>query len=67
MASLLGSYSLPLVVVSVFIASLTYLTYKLLADYVYKYVTMRSIPEIGNTYPIIGNALQLRSNGGGRT
>lgn len=64
MASLLGSYSLPLVVVSVFIASLTYLTYKLLADYVYKYVTMRSIPEIGNTYPIIGNALQLRSNGG---
>ncbi|CAL9699931.1 unnamed protein product [Knipowitschia caucasica] len=64
MAVLLGSFSLPMILLSVFILALTYITYKILSDYALKYITMRSIPEIGTTFPIIGNAHQLKTKSG---
>ncbi|KAJ0033143.1 hypothetical protein NQD34_000250 [Periophthalmus magnuspinnatus] len=64
MAVLVGSYSLPMILVSAFILALTYITYKLLGDYVSKYITMKPIPEIGTTLPIIGNAHQMKMNPG---
>ncbi|XP_033825819.1 cytochrome P450 4V2-like [Periophthalmus magnuspinnatus] len=62
MAVLLGTYSLPMILVSAFILALTYITYKLLGDYVSKYITMKPIPEMGTTFPIIGNAHQLKTD-----
>ncbi|KAK2918782.1 cytochrome P450 4V8 [Channa argus] len=63
MAVLLGSY-IPLLGVSIFVALLTYITYKLLADYLHKWLEMKPIPELGQTYPFIGNALEFKTNAG---
>ncbi|XP_034544483.1 cytochrome P450 4V2 isoform X1 [Notolabrus celidotus] len=64
MAVLQGGFTVPFLVVSVFIAALTYITYKLLSDYLQKWFQMKPIPEVGGTYPFIGNALQFKSNAG---
>ncbi|XP_068445341.1 cytochrome P450 4V8 [Clinocottus analis] len=64
MAALLGGYSIPLLGTSVFVAILTYLTYRLLSDYLHKWFTMKPIPEAAGTYPFIGNALQFEANAG---
>ncbi|KAK7929481.1 hypothetical protein WMY93_005876 [Mugilogobius chulae] len=64
MAVLLGSYSVPMILMTAFILALTYITYKLLGDYVSTYIAMKSIPEIATSYPIIGNAHQLKTNAG---
>ncbi|XP_005746996.1 cytochrome P450 4V8 [Pundamilia nyererei] len=64
MAVLIGTYSTTLLGVSIFVAFLTYLTYKLLSDYLHKWFEMKPIPELGTTYPFIGNALQFKNNAG---
>ncbi|MBN3317331.1 CP4V2 protein, partial [Atractosteus spatula] len=43
---------------------LTLLTYKLLGSYVRKWRQMKPIPGFSPTYPIVGNALHLKRNGG---
>ncbi|KAI4832349.1 hypothetical protein KUCAC02_015319 [Chaenocephalus aceratus] len=64
MAVLLGSYSIALFGTSFVIATLTYITYRLLSDYLHKWFTMKPIPELEGTYPIIGNALIFKNNPG---
>ncbi|KAF3852442.1 hypothetical protein F7725_005797 [Dissostichus mawsoni] len=64
MAVLLGSYSIALFGTSFVIASLTYITYRLLSGYLHKWFTMKPIPELEGTYPIIGNALVFKNNPG---
>lgn len=66
MAVLLGSYMAALLGVSIFIATLTYITYKLLASYLHKWFEMKPIPGVPGTYPFIGNALQFKTNAGGK-
>ncbi len=66
MAVLLGNYMIPLLGVSIFIAILTYITYKLLSDYLHKWFEMKPIPELEGTYPFIGNALVFKTNAGGK-
>lgn len=66
MAVLLGGNMIPLLGVSVFIAALTYITYKLLNSYLHQWFQMKPIPELAGTYPLIGNALQLKTNAGGK-
>ncbi|XP_072318939.1 cytochrome P450 4V2-like [Eucyclogobius newberryi] len=61
MAVLIGSYSLSIILVSALILALTYITYKMLGNYVSMYIAMKPIPEMGTTFPIIGNALQLKT------
>ncbi|XP_029017670.1 cytochrome P450 4V2 [Betta splendens] len=61
---LLGSNSAALLGVSVFIAALTYVTYKLLAGYLHKWLEMKPIPGVPGTVPFIGNALQFKTNAG---
>ncbi|XP_034087120.1 cytochrome P450 4V2-like [Gymnodraco acuticeps] len=64
MAVLLGSYSIALFGTSFVIATLTYITYRLLSGYLHKWFTMKPIPELEGTYPIIGNALIFKNNPG---
>ncbi|XP_045904160.1 cytochrome P450 4V2 [Micropterus dolomieu] len=64
MAVLPGNYAIPLLGVSIFIATLTYITYKLLSDYLHKWFEMKPIPQVEGTYPFIGNALQFKTNAG---
>ncbi|XP_042248324.1 cytochrome P450 4V2 [Thunnus maccoyii] len=64
MAGLLGSYTVPLLGVSIFIVTLAYITYKLLSSYLHKWFEMKPIPEVEGTYLFIGNALQFKTNAG---
>ncbi|XP_069545296.1 cytochrome P450 4V8 [Brachyistius frenatus] len=64
MGVLTGIYTIALVGVSIFIAALTYITYKLLISYLHKWFEMKPIPEVERTYPFIGNALQFKTNAG---
>ncbi|KAM4585096.1 cytochrome P450 4V8 [Odontesthes bonariensis] len=64
MAVLLGSYSAPVLGVSIFIAALTYITYKLLNNYLQTWFQMKPIPGLKGTYPFIGNALMFKTNAG---
>ncbi|XP_041790073.1 cytochrome P450 4V2 [Chelmon rostratus] len=64
MAVLLGSYTMPLLGVSIFIAALSYITFKLLSSYLHKWFEMRPIPGIEGSYLFIGNALQFKTNAG---
>lgn len=66
MAVLLGSYTIPFLGVSIFIAALTFITYKHLRSYLHKWIVMKPIPEVGVTYPFIGNALEFKTDPGGR-
>lgn len=66
MAILHGIYTVPFLGVSVFIAVLTYFTYKMLSDYLHKWFEMKPIPELEGTYPFIGNALMFKTNAGGK-
>ncbi|XP_028263336.1 cytochrome P450 4V8 [Parambassis ranga] len=64
MTVLQGSYTIPFLGVSIFIAALTYITYRLLSSYLHKWFEMRPIPEMEGTYPFIGNALMFKTNAG---
>uniref|UniRef100_A0A3Q3LWB7 Cytochrome P-450AROM n=1 Tax=Mastacembelus armatus TaxID=205130 RepID=A0A3Q3LWB7_9TELE len=64
MAVVLGSYTMPLLGISIFIATLSYISYKLLSSYLHKWVEMKPIPGVPGTYPFIGNALQFKTNAG---
>ncbi|KAM9313677.1 cytochrome P450 4V8 [Pholidichthys leucotaenia] len=64
MASLFGSFTTPFLVGSIFIAALTYITYKLFSGYLHKWLEMKPIPEITPIYPILGNALMFKTNAG---
>ncbi|KAL7404326.1 hypothetical protein ABVT39_013145 [Epinephelus coioides] len=64
MAVLLGGYSTPLLGISIFIAALTYITYKLLSSYLHKWFMLRPVPQAEGTYPFVGNALQFKTNAG---
>lgn len=66
MAVLLGSYTIPLLGVSLFLAVLTYITYKMLSSYLHKWFEMKPIPEVEGTYPFIGSVLQFKTNAGGK-
>ena len=66
MAVLLNSYSIPLLGISIFIAAVTYFTYKLLSDFLHKWFTMKPIPQVEGTYPFIGNALDFKANAAGK-
>lgn len=66
MAVLFGTYSLPFFAVSIFIAALTYITFKLLSGYLHKWFEMKPIPGVEGTYPFIGNALMLKNDAGGK-
>lgn len=66
MTALQGSYTIPFLGVSIFIAALTYITYRLLSSYLHKWFEMRPIPEMEGTYPFIGNALMFKTNAGGK-
>lgn len=61
----MAELTLPLLGASVFIAALTYLTYRMLGDYLHKWFQMKPIPELEETYPLIGNALLFKPNAGG--
>lgn len=65
MAVLLGSYMFPLIGVSILIAVLTYVTYKMLGSYLHKWFEMKPIPEVEGTYLFVGSALQFKTNAGG--
>lgn len=65
MAVLLGGYMFPLVGVSIFIAVLIYVTYKMLGSYLHKWFEMKPIPEVEGTYLFVGSALQFKTNAGG--
>lgn len=67
MAALLDSYTISFLGVSIFIAALTYITYKQLSSYLHKWIVMKPIPEVGTVYPFIGNALEFKTNAGGKT
>ncbi|TDH16388.1 hypothetical protein EPR50_G00019250 [Perca flavescens] len=62
--AVLGSYSAPLLGISIFIATLTYITYKLLSGYLHKWFTMKPIPQADGTHIFIGNAFQFKYNAG---
>ncbi|XP_035035250.1 cytochrome P450 4V2 [Hippoglossus stenolepis] len=64
MTALLGGSMIPLLGVSVFLVALTYITYKLLSGYLHKWYLMKPIPQLGATYPFIGNALEFKTSSG---
>lgn len=66
MTILPSTYTVLLLGVTFFIAALTYITYKLLSDFLHKWFEMKPIPELEGTYPIIGNALMFKTNAGGK-
>ena len=65
MAFLLNDLSASVVATSVFVAILSYLTYRLLTGHLLQFYQLRSIPEFGTSYPFIGHALILKKNAGG--
>ncbi|XP_029918138.1 cytochrome P450 4V8 [Myripristis murdjan] len=64
MAIVASVYTTILLGISLFIAILTYITYRLLSKHLHKWFEMKPIPELGGTFPIIGNALQFKANSG---
>ncbi|KAI1887586.1 hypothetical protein AGOR_G00191830 [Albula goreensis] len=64
MAIALGVYTLGSFAVATFVGLLTYLTYQLLSRYLHKWSEMKAIPGLEGTYPILGNALQFKTNAG---
>jgi len=61
-----GAYTFGFVAATVCVILLTYITYQLLKNYLHNWKELKPIPSIGNTYPFIGNALQFKSNAGGK-
>ncbi|XP_036407558.1 cytochrome P450 4V2-like [Megalops cyprinoides] len=64
MEIMLKVYLLGLTTATIFLALLTYVTYQLLSRYIRKWNEMKPIPGVGGAYPIIGNALQFKTNAG---
>lgn len=62
----LGSYTIPLLGVSIFFAVLTYIFHKMLSSYLHKWFEMKPIPGVEGTYLFIGNAMQFKNNAGGK-
>ncbi|XP_041080424.1 cytochrome P450 4V2 [Polyodon spathula] len=49
---------------AIFIAAITIVTFQLLRSYVHKWIQMKPIPGLSPTYPIFGNALHFKTDGG---
>ncbi|XP_030644132.1 cytochrome P450 4V8 [Chanos chanos] len=64
MAITFGVYTFGFLAVSGFVAMLTYITYQLLHSYLQNWIKLKPVPGIGFPYPLIGNALQFKSNAG---
>ncbi|KAM9792316.1 cytochrome P450 4V8 [Neosynchiropus ocellatus] len=64
MALLFGSVTVPLLAGTVFVALLTYFTFRQLSSYLHKWYEMKPIPELAGTLPFIGNALEFKTNAG---
>uniref|UniRef100_A0AAY3ZVX5 Cytochrome P450 4V2 n=1 Tax=Denticeps clupeoides TaxID=299321 RepID=A0AAY3ZVX5_9TELE len=64
MEIILGAYMAGLLAAATFIALLTCVMYQLLGRHLHTWKEMKPIPGIEGTYPLIGNALQFKSNAG---
>ncbi|XP_030210407.1 cytochrome P450 4V2 isoform X2 [Gadus morhua] len=64
MAFWLNDLSVSVVATSGFLAILSYLTYRLLIGHLLQFYQLKSIPEVGTSYPFIGHALILKRNSG---
>ncbi|KAG5285715.1 hypothetical protein AALO_G00006590 [Alosa alosa] len=62
MAEVVGLYTAASLVVAAIMTLISYFTYKLLSSYMRNWKEMKMIPGIDGTYPLIGNALQFKSN-----
>ena len=65
MVLLLSDLSVAVVATSVFVAILSYFTYRLVTGHLLQYYQLKSIPEIGISYPFIGHALMLKNDARG--
>lgn len=66
MAVLLGLYALGIISLAISVILLACSTYQPLRQYVHKWREMQPIPGMAGAYPIIGNALQFKTNAGGK-
>ncbi|KAL6467408.1 hypothetical protein MHYP_G00252120 [Metynnis hypsauchen] len=64
MGLILGAYTLGFVGAAACVLLLTWLTYQLLSGYLHSWKQLKPIPGIGVPYPLLGNALQFKSNAG---
>uniref|UniRef100_A0A8D0CDS3 Cytochrome P450 4V2 n=1 Tax=Scleropages formosus TaxID=113540 RepID=A0A8D0CDS3_SCLFO len=64
MATILGLYTLGLIVAIVVLALLMLLTSEPLREYIHKWNEMKPIPGLQGAYPIVGNALRFKTNAG---
>uniref|UniRef100_A0A3B4CQU8 Cytochrome P-450AROM n=1 Tax=Pygocentrus nattereri TaxID=42514 RepID=A0A3B4CQU8_PYGNA len=64
MGLILGAYTLGFVGAAACMLLLTWLTYQLLSGYLHSWKELKPIPGIGVPYPLLGNALQFKSNAG---
>nr|QLC36648.1 cytochrome P450 4V2 [Kryptolebias hermaphroditus] len=64
MALVMGSYSFLFLGVSILVAALTYITYKMLSGYLHKWFMMKPIPGVDGTHLFIGDALMFKPNAG---
>ncbi|KAL4622360.1 cytochrome P450 4V2-like [Arapaima gigas] len=64
MVTVLGLYTLGIVIATVLLALLVFLTYEPLRAYIHKWNEMKPIPGVEGAYPIVGNALYFKSNAG---
>ncbi|XP_076152106.1 cytochrome P450 4V8 [Alosa pseudoharengus] len=62
MAEVVGLYTAASLVVAAIMTLISYFTYQLLSSYMRNWKEMKMIPGIDGTYPLIGNALQFKSN-----
>lgn len=66
MGVLFGLYILGIIFTAVLLLLLASTTYYPLKNYIGKWNEMRPIPGMAGAYPIIGNALQFKTNAGGK-
>ncbi|XP_070846660.1 cytochrome P450 4V8 [Chaetodon trifascialis] len=64
MAPLLSSLTIPVLGMSIFIAVLGYITWKLLSDYLSKWFQMKPIPGREGTHLFFGDSLQFKTESG---
>ncbi|XP_062379514.1 cytochrome P450 4V2 [Sardina pilchardus] len=60
--AVVGLYTATSLMVAAIMALISYFTFQLLSSYLRKWNEMKMIPCIDGTYPLIGNALQFKSN-----
>lgn len=66
MGVLFGLYILGIIFTAVLLLLLASTTYYPLKNYIGKWNEMRPIPGMAGAYPFIGNALQFKTNAGGK-